>query len=82
MARSGRYGPYVSHNGVNATLPAGKMPETVTLEEAIALIDAKAGRGERPRERRSPRKAAPAKRATATNNRKTPRKTKVTKAAE
>ncbi|HUD89467.1 MAG TPA: type I DNA topoisomerase, partial [Xanthobacteraceae bacterium] len=39
-AKKGRYGPYVSHNGVNATLPADKTPETVTLEEAAALIDA------------------------------------------
>ncbi|HEY2533882.1 MAG TPA: type I DNA topoisomerase [Xanthobacteraceae bacterium] len=44
VARTGRYGPYVSHNGVNATLPADKTPETITLKEAVALLDARAER--------------------------------------
>ena len=34
----GRYGAYVSHNKVNATVPKAKKPEDLTVEEAIALI--------------------------------------------
>ena len=39
----GRYGPYVKHGRTNATIPKDKDPKTLTLEEAIALIDAKSG---------------------------------------
>jgi DNA topoisomerase-1 len=45
VAKNGRYGPYVSHDGVNANLPNDKTPETITLDEAIALIDERAARG-------------------------------------
>jgi DNA topoisomerase-1 len=38
---SGRYGPYVSHDGVNATLTGDLTPETVTLDQALALLSAK-----------------------------------------
>jgi DNA topoisomerase I len=55
VAKNGRYGPYVSHDGVNATLPGDKTPETITLEEAAALVDARAERGPAPHAR--PRKA-------------------------
>ncbi len=57
VAKHGRYGPYVSHNGVNATLPADKTPETVKLEDAVALIDAKAGSAPSKRPARRARKA-------------------------
>jgi DNA topoisomerase-1 len=34
----GRYGPYVTHNKVNATVPRGKDPSALTMDEAVALI--------------------------------------------
>ncbi len=40
--RAGRFGPYVNHGKVNATLPKSTDPETLTLDAAVALIDAKA----------------------------------------
>jgi DNA topoisomerase-1 len=40
--KSGRYGPYVNWKKLNANLPKGRNPDEVTLEEAIALVNAKA----------------------------------------
>ncbi|OYY28194.1 MAG: DNA topoisomerase I, partial [Azorhizobium sp. 35-67-15] len=40
--RPGRFGPYVNHGKINATLPKALDPDQLTLAEAIALIDAKA----------------------------------------
>jgi len=60
VAKNGRYGPYVSHAGVNATLPSDKAPETVTLDEAVALIDARAERGAAPPRERRRKSARPA----------------------
>jgi DNA topoisomerase-1 len=38
---AGRYGPYVKHGKVNATLPDKDAIATVTLEEALALLATK-----------------------------------------
>ncbi len=42
---SGRYGPYVKHGKVNATIPKGTDPEQITVEEAVKLIAARATNG-------------------------------------
>jgi len=43
--REGRWGPYVQHGRLMATLPKGTDKDAVTLEEAVALLDAKAKKG-------------------------------------
>src|SRR5690606_39152954 len=40
--RSGRYGPYVNQGKINATIPKDTKPEDVTLDQALALIAARA----------------------------------------
>ena len=42
---AGRYGPYVKHGSTNATLPDRNAVETLSLDDAVALVDDKAGRG-------------------------------------
>ncbi|MEC7091342.1 MAG: type I DNA topoisomerase [Pseudomonadota bacterium] len=39
---NGRYGPYVKHNKINATIPKDEEPDSVTLERALELIAARA----------------------------------------
>jgi DNA topoisomerase-1 len=41
---SGRYGPYVTHGGVNATLPRGTDPSAITLEKAVSLLAVRASK--------------------------------------
>jgi DNA topoisomerase-3 len=52
---AGRYGPYVKHGETNATIPDRDKVDAITLDEAVALVDDKAGRGTS-----VPRKKAPA----------------------
>ena len=66
--KNGRYGPYVTNNGVNATLPSDKTPDTITLDEAIVLLDARAertggmtSRRKRPARAKTAKPAAPPK---------------------
>ena len=74
---SGRYGPYVKHGATNATLPDRDKVESLTLDEAITLVDEKAGRSpartpRRTAGTRAPRKAVTtAERPVATTTRRT-----------
>ncbi|MGA7805408.1 type I DNA topoisomerase [Bradyrhizobium sp.] len=43
--KSGRYGTYVTAGGINATIPSDKEKDTITLAEAITLIDERAAKG-------------------------------------
>ena len=66
---SGRYGPYVKHGDINATLPDKDQVESVTLRDAVALLAAKAGRargtksGRAAQAKRTPARPAKRKRA-------------------
>jgi len=63
----GRYGPYVTHNKVNATVPRAKDPASLTMDEAVALIAERIanGGGKKSKASRSakPKAAKPAKAA-------------------
>ncbi|MCF6302850.1 MAG: DNA topoisomerase I, partial [Devosiaceae bacterium] len=61
--KDGRYGPYVNHGKINATLPRDLKPEDVTLEQALEMIAAKAAKGGKKKPAR--KKAAPKKKAAA-----------------
>jgi DNA topoisomerase-1 len=43
--RAGRFGPYVNHAKVNATLPRTVAPQDLTLEQAVKLLSEKAAKG-------------------------------------
>ncbi len=58
---SGKYGPYVKHGETNATIPDKDLADSITLAQAIALIDEKSG-GIKPKAKPAlKRKAAAAK---------------------
>jgi DNA topoisomerase-1 len=54
----GPYGLYVKHGKTNAGLPEGKTQDDITLEEAIALINAKAGAKKKTTRKKSTAKAS------------------------
>lgn len=64
----GRYGPYVKHGKINASLVKADDPDTITLERALELIEAKAAKGGKkkaPAKKPAAKKKPPAKKTTA-----------------
>ena len=58
---AGRYGPYVKHGATNATLPDRDAVDSLSLEQAVALVDEKAGREPRTASRTGAKTRAPRK---------------------
>lgn len=41
----GRFGPYVKHDKINATIPKDENPEELTMERALELVEARRAKG-------------------------------------
>mgnify|MGYP001203677356 CR=1 FL=1 len=76
MLKKGRYGAYVTIDGINATIPDSIEPEKLTIEEAIALIEERAAKTGGKAKRAAPKKAAKkaAKPAAASDDAAAPKK--------
>lgn len=76
MVRKGRFGPYVQHDKIVATLPRDRLMDDVTLDEAVALL------AEKGKSLKGGTKKAAAKKSTAkkTGEKKTAAKTAAKKA--
>jgi DNA topoisomerase-1 len=72
----GRYGPYVTDGTTNASLPKDVDPETMTFEQAVALLAARAAKG--PAKKKTAKKKATKKKAA---KKKTAKKKTTKKAA-
>ena len=57
---AGRYGPYVKHGGVNATVPRDIKPDELTLDQAVALLAERAAKGGGKKKPARARKPSPA----------------------
>ncbi|MGB3299897.1 MAG: type I DNA topoisomerase [Phormidesmis sp.] len=61
----GPYGQYIKHGKVNVSVPEGKKPEEVTIEEAVALLTEKGGAVKKTTQKKSTAKKGTAKKSAA-----------------
>jgi DNA topoisomerase-1 len=78
---SGRYGPYVKHGKINATIPKDANPETVTLDEAVKLIAARMENAKSGKTTKA-KKTTKAAKTTKTTKTKDEKSAKITKSAK
>jgi DNA topoisomerase I len=62
----GPYGVYIKHGKTNAKIPEGETAETVTLDQALSALSAKAGTA-----KKTPAKKTPAKKTSTTRSKST-----------
>jgi DNA topoisomerase-1 len=80
---NGRYGPYLKHGTINANIPRGADPGSITLEQAIELVDARAAAAPSTKMKGKKKAAKPAaKKAEATDAGEKKSTTKKTTAAK
>lgn len=65
VQKAGRWGPFVQHGKVMASLPKDMDKDSVTLEKALELIAAKSGKAAPAAKKTAAKKAAPKKKAAA-----------------
>ena len=81
VLKDGRYGAYVTHGGINATIPKGADQAGLTLDEGLALIAARIAAGVTPKKtaaKKAPAKKAPAKKTATKTAAKKPAAKKAT----
>ncbi|MGH7032514.1 MAG: topoisomerase C-terminal repeat-containing protein [Stellaceae bacterium] len=76
---NGRYGPYVSHGGINATVPRDIEPEALTLDQAVELLAARPQNGKNARRARGAAANKTNKKGTAALGQKTTKKSSTKK---
>ena len=72
----GRFGPYVKHGKVMASLPKAMSAEDITMEQAVELLNAKAGKSPASAGRKAPAKASAKERTKSGSAAKTSTKSK------